>query len=171
MRTVEVNLYSFNELSEEAKEKAIDNLRDINLDYDWWDDISYDAERIGLKIESFDLDRNLHCEISPYVSALECAQNILNEYGETTETYKVAKQFLEDYEEPFARYMDESSEDYESSELEDNLLYLEKEFFKDMSNEYANILQIQYEYLYSDEAVIETIEANEYEFTEDGELA
>lgn len=171
MRTVKVNLYSFNELSEEAKEKAIENLRDVNVYGGWWDWISDDAERIGLKIESFDLDRHLHCEISPYVSALECAQNIVNNHGETTDTYKVAEQFLDDHEEPFSRYMDESSEDYESSELEDNLLYLEEEFFKDMGNEYAKILQIQYEYLYSDEAIIETIEANEYEFTEDGELA
>jgi hypothetical protein len=31
-------------------------------------------------------------------------------------------------------------------------------------------LETEYDYLTSEEAIIETIEANEYEFTEDGEL-
>lgn len=170
MRTVEMKVFTFDELSEKAKEKAIGNLRHINVDYNWWEFVYEDAKNVGLKIESFDLDRNLHCVISPYVSAVECAENILNQHGETCSTYQIAEAFLESYQEPFSRYMDESSDDYESSELEDELMYLEEEFLNDMSNEYASILQREYEYLYSDEAIVETIRANEYEFTEDGEL-
>ena len=46
-------------------------------------------------------------------------------------------------------------------------------FFDDLADElngylYQKLMN-QYEYLISDEAIIETIEANEYEFTEDGE--
>ena len=37
MRTIETKIYTFNELSDEAKVKAIDNYRDINVDHEWWD--------------------------------------------------------------------------------------------------------------------------------------
>ena len=58
MKTLTINLYQFSELSDEAKEKAISNLSDINVDFDWWTNTYEDAARIGLKITSFDLDRN-----------------------------------------------------------------------------------------------------------------
>ena len=35
MRTIEINLYQFNELSPEAQQKAIDNLQTINVDHFW----------------------------------------------------------------------------------------------------------------------------------------
>lgn len=37
MRTINVNLFSFDELSESAKEKAIESFRDINVDHDWYE--------------------------------------------------------------------------------------------------------------------------------------
>jgi len=48
---------------------------------------------------------------------------------------------------------------------------LENEFKNNLLEEYANILQLECEYLQSEEAIKETIEANEYEFDEDGNLA
>ena len=38
MGTIETKVYKFNELSDTAKENAIDRLRNINVDYDWWED-------------------------------------------------------------------------------------------------------------------------------------
>ena len=36
MKTVTINIYQFSELSDEAKENAIKELYDINVDSDWW---------------------------------------------------------------------------------------------------------------------------------------
>ena len=44
------------------------------------------------------------------------------------------------------------------------------DFKKDLQAEYASILQREYEYLTSEEAIRNTIEANEYEFDIDGKL-
>ncbi len=57
MKEVTIKLYEFDELSERAQEEAIEKLSDINVDYDWWKYVYEDAERIGLKINEFDLER------------------------------------------------------------------------------------------------------------------
>ena len=169
MRTIQTTVYTFSELSEDAKEKAIESYHDLNLYEGWWESIYEDAANIGLKIDGFDLDRNLHASGDLTLSALEVAQNILNEHGGKCETYKLAQDFLHDHAPIFSDYMNEESENYESKELEDDLAHLEEEFTKDLLNEYASMLQSEYEYRMSEEAIIEGIEANEYEFTVDGQ--
>jgi hypothetical protein len=62
------------------------------------------------------------------------------------------------------------SEDNEQA-FDDECDDLENEFKNNLLEEYANILQLECEYLQSEEAIKETIEANEYEFDEDGNLA
>jgi hypothetical protein len=170
MKTIEINLYSFDELSEKAKEKAISELIDINVDHEWWDGLFYDSENIGLKITSFDLERNRHAKGEFLLSANEVAQNIFNNHGEMCETYKTAQSFMEEWQPVFDDYMDESSEKYESSEAEQELMSIEDEFLNSLLEDYSIMLQNDYEYLMSDEAIIETIKANDYHFTEDGKL-
>ena len=171
MRTIEVSLYKFNELSEEAKEKAVQNLYDINVDYEWWCHTYEDAEQIGLKITGFDLDRNRHATGDLLLSAAEVAQNILNNHGEQCSTCQTAQSFLDTFTPLFAEYMDETSEHYESYEREQELNDLETEFLNELLEDYSIMLQNESEYLTSEEAIIETIEANEYEFLGNGELA
>jgi len=170
MKTIEINVYSFDELSEEAKQKAIENLWDINLDYEWWQFIYDDAANSGLKISSFDLDRNRHAKGVFTLSACEVAQNILNNHGETCETYKTAENFLNDFNPVFFDYMNEDSENYESYDLEQTMLDLEDDFLKSLLEDYSIMLQNECEYLGSEQAIIETIQANEYHFTESGKL-
>jgi hypothetical protein len=45
------------------------------------------------------------------------------------------------------------------------------EIFADKVSEGLSNLRVNYEYLSSREAIIDTIKANDYEFTEDGEIA
>lgn len=90
MRTIEVNLYQFEQLSTEAKEKAIES------------------------------------------------------------GYSVKEEFIDEYDE----------------EIE----YLEDEYRKEMSEEILTWLRDEYEYLQTNESVAETLIANEYDFTEDGEI-
>jgi hypothetical protein len=170
MRTIKVNLYQFNELSDTAKEKAIEKLSDINVDYDWWSITYEDAATIGLKITSFVLDRDRHAKGEFTLSAAEVVQNILNNHGENCDTYKTALSFMEEWQPVFDDYMNEESENYESLELEDKLNELEAEFLNSLLEDYSIILQNECDYLQSDEAIIDTIIANEYEFNEKGNL-
>jgi hypothetical protein len=172
MRTIitETKVYKFDELTEEQKEKAVENLCDINVDYEWWQFVYEDAAQIGLKITGFDIDRGSFCEGEFLLSASEIAQNILNEHGETCETYQTAKSFMEEWQPVYNDYLDESSPNYESGESEDKLQELEKEFKKSLLEDYRIMLSKEFDYQTSEEAIIETIQANDYEFDENGNL-
>jgi hypothetical protein len=174
MKTKTIILYQFSELSEEAKQKAIEKLFDINVDFNWWEGIYDDAEQIGLKLKYFDLNSNKHCTGEFVSSALECSELIMHNHGETCDTYKTASQFIKDYEDLVTKYSDgintakvaegnESGFDYEAEDLEE-------EFLESILKDYATILQNECDYLQSEEAIIETIEANDYYFDENGNL-
>lgn len=156
MRTVTTKAYLFNELSEKAKQNAIEKLYFINVEYDWWEFTYEDAENIGLKITSFNLDRNRHATGKFIQNAQYTAEKILMEHGENCQTYKTAFLFIQE--------RGKLDIDEQDEELQD----LEAEFLNDIIQDYSIILQNHYEYLESDSAIIETIEADEYEFTEDG---
>jgi hypothetical protein len=168
MRTVRTKVYQFNELNESAKQTAIKKNSYINVDYDWWQSIYEDANAIGLKITSFDLDRRRHADGQFTLSACEVAQNIFNNHGEHCQTYQTAEKFMEKWQPVYNDYLDENSENYESGDLEDEMQDLEDEFLKSLLEDYSIILQNECEYLQSDEAIAETLIANEYEFTKDG---
>lgn len=168
MKTIEVKIYSFDELSEEAQKKAINSHSDINVNSDWWENTYYDAKNIGLEITSFDLERNRHAKGNFMLSACEVAQNILNAHGENCETYKTAASFLEEFNPLFSEYLDESSEHYESSERESQLQDLEETFLNDILEDYSIILQNECDYLQSEEAIKETLIINEFDFLESG---
>jgi len=155
MRTITTNVYQFEELSETAQQKAIDNLCTINVD-NWWECTYDDAETIGLKITSFDLDRNKHVTVELIKTPLQICWLIKENHGETCETFILAKKFLADYE-----MLPETLEGLEE---------IEEQFESDLFECYANILQNEVNYLQSKESIIETIKANEYEFTENGKL-
>lgn len=75
---------------------------------------------------------------------------------------------MEGWQPVFNNYMDESHEDYESSESEDKLQQMEEEFLQSILEDYRIMYNNQVDYEYSDEFAKETIEANEYDFTKDG---
>jgi hypothetical protein len=171
MKTKTINLYQFSELSEEAKQHAIEKLSEINVDFQWYDFTENEAKEIGLNIKEFDLDRRCFVKGEFTLSACEVAQNILNNHGEECETYKTAQSFLNDWQPVFNDYMDETHPNYESRESEDKLSDMESDFLQSLCEDYRIILTKEYEYLTSKEAIIETIEANEYDFNEEGNLA
>jgi hypothetical protein len=160
-RTVRTKVYKFSELSDQAKEKAIEKFRNVNVDHEWWESTYEDAENIGLKIKEFDIDRGSYVNGEFMLSAHEVAVNIIRDHGDKCETYKTARTFLEAVN---------SVEPTEGEEYENKMMELEDEFLKSLCEDYRIILQDSYEYLTSKEAIIESIEANEYEFTKDGKL-
>ena len=171
--TVTREIYTFEELSEKAKEKALRKLSNINLDHDWWQFEYEDAANIGLKLTAFDLDRNKHAEGFFLNSATEVADKIMKEHGNECETYKTAFNFLNERDTLVRKFSDGVNFDIVTEEnayqFDQEADELEEQFLEDLLSDYSDILQKQYEHLYSDEAIIETIEANAYEFTEEGE--
>ena len=58
MRT-EKNVYKFNELGKEAKDKALSGCRDINTDFEWWentlDELAEKCKKQGVNFDTSDL--------------------------------------------------------------------------------------------------------------------
>jgi hypothetical protein len=172
MKTIEIKVYWFGELPEEAKRKAVENMYDINVNYDWWDCIYEDADQICCKINGFDIGRGQYCELETKYGFKDTATEILKNHGEMCETYKIAVEFFEEYDSLVKKYSDGGDTVTEENEydFDQEADELESEYEKKLGEEYLSMLERDYEYRTSEEAIIETIEANEYEFTEDGKL-
>jgi len=175
MRTVTKTVYRFHELSDGAKARAIDELYDINVNYEWWDFVYDEATRLGFIITGFDICRGSYCDIKFKDSASSIACKIRQEHGENCGTFKTASAFLTAWDNLVEKYSDgieickvTEDNEFEFDEEGDELV---EEFKKDLSSDYLSILQTEYEYMTSEKAIIEAIEANEYEFDEDGNLA
>lgn len=171
MKIIATKVFKFEELTESAQETAISNLYDINVDYEWWETVCMDAEDIGLKLTGFDIGRGNYCNGEWIEDGAETARKIMENHGPDCETYKDAAIFLANYD----KIMNDAEKDEEGEmlfelDVEEEIEELEDEFLKTLLEDYRIILSKEYDYLTSDEAIKETIIANEYDFTEDGKL-
>jgi hypothetical protein len=164
MRIKKIKVYKFNELLESVQNKVLENLSDINIDQDWWEDTYEDAGQIGLDITEFDIyHRMIHGKF--LLDAETTANNIKENHGEATETYKTAVLYLDSLTSLKNSFEDEDKPDeYDTEDID-------KEFLHSLLQDYLAILEKEYDYLSSREAIIDTIEANDYEFEENGKLA
>jgi len=144
MKTLTETIYTFSELPKEAQQKAISNYSDINTDYYWHDFVEEDIKAIGCKLVAFDLYHN-SIKLEFLKDAETIASLILENHGASCQTYILAKQFL-------------------IEEIEEN------QFLKELQNKYLNSLHIEYDYLTSDQAIIDTFEANDYYFDLNGKI-
>ena len=162
MRTdiVETKVYKLAELSDDARQAAILALGEINIDHDWWDCMLEDAEQVNIKITEFDISGRSFCH-GNIEDAETTAKLVLKNHGEMCETYKTAKAFLEKLAALAAREI----LDAVPGDLED----IENDFRLSILEDYRVMLSKEFDHLSSEEAIKETIEANEYEFTADGE--
>lgn len=173
MKTIEIQLYKFSELSEDAKQTAIEKLSDANTFDQWYENVYKDAAQIGLKINGFDLDRGNGASGYLTEDFMRVITLIRNSHGETCETYKTSDKYLKEYIDLVSKFSDgvktnvvTEENEYDFDQEADEA---ETEFINELLEDYATILQNEYEYLTSEAAIIETIEANDYDFTEDGE--
>jgi hypothetical protein len=169
MRTITTDVYTFDELSEEAKQKAIEWYANLGLDWDWYQFIYDDAKEVGITIQGFDLDRGNMCNISiDYID--DTCTKILKNHGEQTETYKAVINYREQYNALVKKYSNGTDKVTEENEYDfDNEAdELEREFTQELSECYLSLLRQEYEYRDSEDCIIENILANEYEFTKEG---
>ena len=151
MRTIETKVYLFKELDEQTKEKAIRNNYDIAIQDDWYHFTKDDLKEVGIELRSFDIDRGSYAEIHiDYF--FETCEKIIKSHGGNCETYKIAERYIKEYND--IQYDED----------------LDKEYEKEFSEEVLSMLRREFEYMTSDEYIIDMFDANEYEFTDQGKL-
>ena len=194
MKTKTIELYKFRELPENIKAKVIENNRHINVEGGYWFD--YDGKT---DFDSKELKRmRLSPSDSDAVELLTWNNLYFDIYrgwyiqfdGAQFRNDEVARKFLGVPKELWSQiYWSFENKSYGGSSHSTTKLVYEpqawdKEFtakqleiieraverFSDKMEEALKGLQSSYEYAVSDEAVIETIEANEYTFRADGKM-
>ena len=181
MREMNVTVYSFAELSDDAKERALNAFRCSNVEFNWYED-TFDTIRtagklLGLDIDRINFDADLYCIFDAhyrYVRGASAA--VCKDFSWADDLHKIASELQALQKRHFyslsctvtkGRSMNRYrcfrfGEDYECEELGD--------IIDDFAHWARILLREEYEYLTSDEAVKEMIEANEYEFDEGGKL-
>jgi len=185
MRIAQVEVYQFNELSEEAKEKAVNELRDINTEYSsWWDhdgllDLSakeLKSRRItehltlSYKLVSFDFVRHHIRFESVEVNNDDAFRKFLRVHKRLWKKCHYAFYYPSYPSTAKTVFEIEHQEGLSFTDKEEEILDRACKIMNDKINEALVSLEESYEYLTSRRIIIETIEANKYEFTEDGKV-
>ena len=163
MKTIEIKVYKFEELDKQTQEKVIDNYRYINVeDKFWYDFIQDDFNRLGLEIQEFDISRGGYVNI--HISNLEdTSKNIIEEFGDSVYIKQTAKNYIDEFNEIQANYK-------EDEDIEREVEILDDQYIKRYSDDILSYLRASYEWEITDEAIINTIEANDYDFTTEGKI-
>lgn len=152
IRTYQV--FKFEELKEEAKQRALQDQADFQAsEFKFeWDCIKDDAKNIGLELTEWEYCRDIKGEFIG--SALECAEKIIKEHGKKCETYKTARKYLRGLKLKTEEKRNAAEDDFLQAILEDYRIMTDKQF----------------EFVQSEEACKEAIEANDYRFLENGKI-
>ena len=186
-------VYKFSELSASAQQNAIGKFRENNLDDDWYDSVYEDAMTIGA-LMGIDIDKiyfsgfslqgdgacfegNYHYQkggtkaIKDY-APLDTKLHIIAESLQALQSknfYRLTATIKHSgyYYHSGCTDIDVSNGDnWANDETEKEL----KDILRSFMNWIYHKLEEDYTYLQSDEVIKESIEADEYEFTEDGKF-
>jgi len=149
----------------------------VAVDYfDWYCDVYSDAEEIGFKIEEFDLYRK-YIKVRLNTSVLDSIEKAMEYFSNDSKPFTIAKSYydeimkLKDSEE-VKEYLEENPDDdpydaiYNMS-LDDKFY---DEYVNDMKWVFLELLEDEFNYLTSDEFIIDMFEANDYDFFETGKV-
>lgn len=189
MRTIKVGIYKFEELSEEAQQAAISTLGDINVDYDWWD---YDESLLDLtqkemdeaeikpgeiesllfsyKIGAFDIDRDQFLQLKDVVVNNEEAFRKFLKIPEAL--WEQCAYYFTNPSGQRNTFLEIQTDDYveDLTDEENGAIDRAIEIMGNKIHEAWVSLRKDYEYNTSEEAIKDTIKANEYEFYENGKM-
>lgn len=170
----ETKTWKLSELPEDVKEKAISKLFDINVCFDWWENTYEDAKTVLLEITEFDIGRASYCKGDFIESAEDTAEKIMTEHGGSCDTYQTAKSYSHDRSALIKKYSDGKNTDFITEDNEydfdNDCNELDEEFLRSILEDYRIILSKEFDYSTSEEAIIATIEANEYDFDVNGNI-
>ena len=194
MKTIEVNIYTFYELSDKAKQVAIDEHReamyhDNNFSHYAIDDCylfeprhseiidlcpayaDYDKPMLGnTRKVYYDLDGNRHLDCSDALVINN--EKMFLEWLEIPEgmhekVYFKIRATQSRYPDTIIEF-EENQCDYIFSDEERKILDYAEVKFSNHMDDVLNRISEAYEYYFSDEYIAENLEINQYEFTEDG---
>jgi hypothetical protein len=168
MKEITIKLYQYDELSEKAKEKALNwYMSSMDIDYQFaWDNVKDSAKDIGLDLKG--VERG-YMKGDFTKTAEECANKILKEYGKECEIYKTASGFIKEL-----KRIEEATNKQENGEESDfnteaEIENAEMEFRQSLLEDYRVISEKEEEFISSKEQIEENIKINEYTFLENGE--
>lgn len=166
MKQLTINAFAFDELSDKAKDKARNWMREcVGESYDWADSTKDDAENVGLKITGWNLDRGSVCTLQFTETHERVAELIKENHGEGCDTRQAAGAYRAGVARiKFAMEDGGMNEEEEQDARSQN----EAEFQTALEACYLKMLREAWEYEMSDEGIDETINANDYLFTEQG---
>ena len=197
MRTVETKVYTFNELSDEAKQVALENFRDINTRFDDWSEPIQEgfrekATQAGFEIEDIFFSGFWSQGDGAMFTYSGFNEGMLKSFVEQLDLSDADKVIILSQADTCGKgihrghYYHEQSCDHYSTldstnpdwEYATDLIFQHDDAFdkyvirtyKDLCRELYRDLEEYYEELTSDEAIQEAIEENGYEFTEDGKI-
>jgi hypothetical protein len=199
MRVIETKVYTFEELSQEAKEKAIENNRHINVEYlEWYHDV-YDTfkEKYSSLFEitnmyfsgfwtqgdgaMFEYDGINDKLIDEFIEQLQLTPLGKKQVKELVYFSGYGKQSGLNYHERSCNhklYVELNGySSYKYSNIHKFLIELQLDFeafieerYIELAKELFQSLYDEYEWHTSDESIRERLIEGEYEFTESGEL-
>ena len=175
MRIIETEVYTFDELSDDAKEKVIEKQRLSKMEMDisdWIIDDCYLLNPKGIDDLIIHNTRKLYYDLyRQYINVSEAM------YIKDSTAFLNWLEIPIDLQDKIDYTIEESSIHFEENNVRVNfndsdidILDNAKEKFKKHCSYILNSMQSSYDYYLSDECIIEDIEANEYEFTKDGKL-
>jgi hypothetical protein len=131
---------------------------------------------VGIELRSFDLNRGSFAEIH-LEDFYDTCKKIIDSHGVLCKTYIIAIRYIKEYN--TIKEKIDNLECYENDDsdkehlnklmqLDKDLEDLDEEYQQEFSWEVLSMLRKEYEYMTSDEHIIEMFEDNDWEFTEDG---
>jgi hypothetical protein len=192
-------LYTFEELSEDAQQRAIDEHRSSTyyLDYEWWDTVFEDAKTIGalmgieldqIYFSGFASQGDGACFTGDYSYRKGSAKAVREHAPLDSELHAIADNLQAIQRQNFyslvasVRHNDRYSHEYSVSiGVEDTRRDTYSGVSEDTEESLSDVLrdfmrwiykrlEAEYDWLMSDEQITESIICNGYEFTEDGEM-
>ncbi|MCC5780520.1 antitoxin of toxin-antitoxin stability system [Nitratireductor sp. B36] len=197
--TLTKTIFKLDELDDDAKEKARDWYRTGALDYEWWDAVYEDADRVA-KILGIEIThkkpgvpsiwfqgfytQGSGSSFDGRYSYAKGATKAIKEYAPNdTALHTIAADLQAIQRRHFYQLSAHITSGWRDTTIDVDVLKDGhwdvpeeaeegiKEAMNDFNHWVFQRLEKEYEYLMSDEAVDENIKANEYEFTSDGEIA
>jgi hypothetical protein len=162
--TVTVTAYTFDELSDKAKDKARERMRSCLDGDELAQGTVEDADQVGIEITGWDIGRAQQCDLAFREDADETAALILANHGEECDTHKAATAYRAAIANLASKYTEET-EDHDENMAADKI---RAAFMVELEGCYLRMLTSEHEDRLSDEAIDEDIRANDYLFTEEG---
>jgi len=174
MKTIKINLFKFNELNEEAKQVAIENYKNTVTEYCFADEaiksLEKFAEHFNSKLKNWSIDFfNYSPSFATFSEVEEIEENELKELiMQMGEFNPETLRGLGDCKFTGVCFDEEAADGARKAFFngERNV----NEILQAGFDSWINSVNKDAEYQISDEAVSETLKANEYDFTEDGEI-